>query len=88
MKYILFALALGSLGACATTSYTRVEAPALFNALDAQPNGWIETDETSIPFQILSTRTNGTLLCRTISLQAKKIAKQKEFCKIKGGEWR
>lgn len=76
------------IGGCAQIKYTRADAPQMFEALDSKPNGYTGMLNTSEQFEILRTRANNMLLCRTVRVLDQENSSTREYCKIKGGEWR
>lgn len=86
-KFFIVGLVL-IVSACSTVSYKRIEAPALFSALDSQPNGYAGQLFNGETFQIVDTQASTTLLCRTIQITNGLHANTERYCKIKGGEWR
>lgn len=77
-----------AIGGCAQTTYTRADAPHMFDALDRQPNGYTGRLNTSAQFEILGTRASNRLLCRTVRVLDQGNSSTRDYCKIKGGEWR
>lgn len=85
---ILGLCAIAVMAGCNMVSYTRVDAPQMFAALDTQANGYSGTFADAAQFQILETRANDALLCRKVRIQDQGNDATREYCKIKGGEWR
>ena len=86
-KFFIVGLVL-IVSACSTVSYNRIEAPALFSALDSQPNGYSGRLVNGETFKIVDTQASKTLLCRTVQITNVFNADTERYCKIKGGEWR
>lgn len=87
-KLIIPALAVLSISACSMKAYTRVDAPLLFSALDTQPNGYKGSIGADAIFEITTTKTNQTLLCRDVKIASLDGTSKRQYCKIKGGDWR
>ncbi len=77
-----------SVSACNMKTYTRAEAPMLFAALDSQPNGYVGAIGNDAVFQINATKASKTLLCRSVTVTENEGKSSRQYCKIKGGEWR
>ena len=87
-KLILLVLLAASLAACNMKTYTREEAPMLFDALDTKPNGYKGSIGTDVIFEITATKASQTLLCRSVKIASHEGNSSRQYCKIKGGEWR
>jgi hypothetical protein len=87
-KLILLVLLAASLAACNMKAYTREEAPILFDALDTKPNGYKGSIGTDAIFEITETKASQMLLCRSVKIASHEGKSSRQYCKIKGGEWR
>ena len=87
-KLTLIALVAALLSACNMKTYTRSEAPMLFEALDTQPNGYKGSIGPDALFEITETKASRSLLCRSVKIASLEGKSSRQYCKIKGGEWR
>ena len=87
-KLLLLTLVVASLSACNMKNYTRDDAPMLFEALDTRPNGYKGSTGTDALFEITGTKASPTLLCRSVKVASTEGNSNRQYCKIKGGEWR
>lgn len=87
-KLFVTALIIVSVSACNLKTYTRDEAPQLFAALDSQPNGYRGAIGNEALFEITGTKASKTLLCRSVRIATHDSSSSRQYCKIKGGEWK
>jgi len=87
-KLIRPALLILLVSACSTTTYSRSEAPLLFEALDSEPNGYKGLIGKEAVFEISTTEVSQSLICRTVKVASQDGTARRRYCKIKGGEWR
>ena len=89
MKKSLSLLIILALSACAGNIYDRRGSPALYLALDSQPDGYTGSLADGYGnFEIVSTLTDGTTLCRVVNINTFDRFQTESFCKLRGGEWR
>ena len=89
MKYLSIALVVLTLVGCATMDFARSTDATLYQALDTQPDGFSATaDDNAYSFELVSTRTDGTRLCRVVNIETENHFHTESFCKVRGGEWR
>lgn len=87
-KPLLLILFAALVSACSMKTYTRDEAPMLYQALDTKPNGYKGAIGTDTLFEITATKASNSLLCRTVTIASHQGKSSRQYCKIKGGEWR
>lgn len=68
--------------------YDRQQAPDLYSALDSAPQGTAGQIDSTTGFVILGTRASSTLLCRTVLIHNAEGDGKRDYCKIRGGEWK
>jgi hypothetical protein len=88
MKYLIAIACAALLTGCVTTSQQSSVPPGIFSALDSQSDGYSAALGGGASFQIVSTRTDGTRLCRVVNIDQPSRFTTESFCKIKGGAWR
>ena len=70
-------------------SFTRMDYPVMFQALDSESDGYEGiTKETGEKFKIRSTYASSARLCRLVEISGSGSFFGESFCKAKGGEWR
>ncbi len=89
MKGLITVVLIMVLAGCASMpNLDRAQAPGLFAALDSQPDGYTgDTADGVYQFEIISTRSDGTRLCRVVNLESDNRFHTESYCKIRGGEW-
>jgi hypothetical protein len=89
MTRIAGIIAILTLAACTVPAYDRNSSPTLYQALDTQPDGYTgNLADGSGTFEIASTFSNGTTLCRVANISTAGRFETESFCKARGGEWR
>lgn len=69
-------------------TYDRQQAPDLYSALDSAPKGTTGQIDETTGFVILETRAKATLLCRSVLIYTADSDGKREYCKVRGGEWK
>ena len=76
------------LAGCVSSNFSRSSTPELYSALDTQRDGYTASLSSGSSFEIVSTHTDGTRLCRVVNLDQPDRFLTESFCKVRGGEWR
>ena len=84
-KLTLIALVAALLSACNMKTYTRSEAPMLFEALDTQPNGYKGSIGPDALFEITGTKASQSLLCRSVKMLHLRVNPVDSTAKSKAG---
>lgn len=89
-KFILFMAGPTLLSGCLMTvpTFERSQAPDLFAALDSGPRGTAGQIDASTGFVIMDTKASDTLLCREVRIYTADANGTRDYCKIRGGEWK
>ena len=91
MRKVFFLLSLQMLLAgclMAVPTFERSQAPDLFSALDNGPRGTAGQIDASTGFVIMDTKASDTLLCREVRIYTADGNGTRDYCKIRGGEWK
>jgi hypothetical protein len=88
MKRVAFFCTALLLAGCVSSNFSRSSTPELYSALDTQRDGYTASLGSNASFEIVSTRTDGTRLCRVVNIDQPNRFVTESFCKVRGGEWR
>jgi len=88
VKYVAFICSALLLAGCVSSSLSRSSMPELYSALDTQRDGYTALLGNGASFEIVSTHTDGTRLCRIVNIDQPNRFVTESFCKVRGGEWR